>query len=55
MVDTTNDPPSLTVTLLEARVPEDARLRTMVAHISVEDPDSGNNGEVIDNLIYSFS
>ena len=46
VIDTTNNPPVIVVTLLSAAVSEGARLKSPVAHVSVEDPDSGNNGQV---------
>lgn len=46
VIDTTNNPPVIVVTLLSAAVSEGARLRSPVAHVSVEDPDSGSNGQV---------
>ena len=46
VIDTTNNPPVIVVTLLSAAVSEGSSLRFPVAHVSVEDPDSGSNGQV---------
>nr|KAG5689977.1 hypothetical protein BaRGS_033658 [Batillaria attramentaria] len=46
IIDTTNNPPQIVVTLLSQAISEGSTLRSPVAHVSVEDPDSGNNGQV---------
>ncbi|KAL8576350.1 hypothetical protein ACOMHN_048917 [Nucella lapillus] len=46
VIDTTNNPPLIVVTLLSTAVPENNSPQSPVAHVSVEDPDSGRNGQV---------
>lgn len=46
VIDNANNPPSMTVSLLNPTIPENAKMHTPVAHVSIDDPDSGSNGQV---------
>uniref|UniRef100_A0A8C3TX39 Cadherin domain-containing protein n=1 Tax=Catharus ustulatus TaxID=91951 RepID=A0A8C3TX39_CATUS len=46
VLDVNDNPPEITVLSLSSPVPEDAPAGTMVALLNVNDPDSGENGQV---------
>lgn len=54
VLDVGNNPPSINLNLLSsdslAKVSEFANRGTVVAHIAVDDPDTGNNGEISCNI-----
>ncbi|XP_063784668.1 protocadherin gamma-B5-like isoform X37 [Pseudophryne corroboree] len=49
--DINDNPPEITITSFSATIPEDSALTTVVALINVHDSDSGENGEVVCELI----
>ncbi|XP_078267128.1 protocadherin-10-like [Rhinoraja longicauda] len=46
LIDMNDNPPEIEVTSSSNTVPEDAQIGTMLAEISISDPDSGENGQV---------
>ncbi|XP_005062729.1 PREDICTED: protocadherin gamma-B5-like, partial [Ficedula albicollis] len=46
VLDVNDNPPEITVLSLSSPVPEDAPVGTVVALLNVDDPDSGENGQV---------